>query len=145
MLQKMTGFSTTVLIFGPLDCQCHTALANPSWSKNKPCSAPRWCYNVCQHIPYQAGAAAKHITKEGVPRSTRRDLGQGVLLEPSCKEVQGISFTHSDRGIYPGDVIVPIVNYLRVSLGLLTYHQPVTAWGSSIWCQGDGHADHPAS
>ena len=65
--------------------------------------------------------------KEGCRRSTRRDLGQGVLLEPSSKEVQGISFTHSDRGIYPGDVIVPIVNCLRVSLGLLAYHQPVTA------------------
>ena len=65
--------------------------------------------------------------KKGCRRSTRRDLGQGVLLEPSSKEVQGISFTHSDRGIFPGDVIVPIVNCLRVSLGLLAYHQPVTA------------------
>ena len=69
----------------------------------------------------------KTSPKKGSRRSTRRDLGQRVLLEPSCKEVQGISFIHSDRGIYPGDVIVPIVNYLRVSLGLLTYHQPVTA------------------
>ena len=65
--------------------------------------------------------------KKGCRRSTRRDLGQGVLLEPSSKEVQGISFTHSDRGIFPGDVIVPIVNCLRVSLGLLAHHQPVTA------------------
>ena len=50
-----------------------------------------------------------------------------ITVEPSSKEVQGISFTHSDRGIYPGDVIVPIVNCLRVSLGLLAHHQPVTA------------------
>ena len=130
----------------PHDCQCHAALANPSWSNNKPYSTPRRCCNVCQHSPHQTGAAAKEITKRrGAYRSTRRDLGQGVLLEPPCKEVQGISLIHSDRGIYLGDVIASIVNHPRTSLGLMTHHQPVTACGSSLWHQGDGHADHPAS
>ena len=96
-------------------------------------------------VPTKLEQLLNRSAKKGCRRSTRRDLGPRVLLEPSSKKVQGNSFTHSDRGRYFGDVTIPTVNHLRVSLGLPEHHQPGTACGSSIGCQEDGYADHLAS
>ena len=60
--------------------------------------------------------------KEGSPDFTRWDLGEGVLPTPPQRKVQ-----LSDRGTFLEDVTDPIVSYVRISLGLLTLHQPVTA------------------
>ena len=96
-------------------------------------------------VPIKLEQLLKRSAKKGSRRSTTRDLGPESLAWTFTTEGTRNSFTHSDRGIYFGDVIIPTVNHLRVSLSLPEHHQPGTAWGSSKGWQEDGYADHSAS
>ena len=64
----------------------------------------------------------KTSPKEGEPQVHKTGPGARSLAYTSLEEG-----STSDRGIFLGDVTDPIVNCLRISLGLLALHQPVTA------------------
>ena len=94
------------------------------------CFLPNWSSCKCHHQKKLRRGAQIH------------KIGSGTRSLAYTSSEEGSA---SDIGIFLGDVTNPKVNHLRISLGLLALHQPVTACGSSRWCKEDGHADPPAS
>ena len=69
--------------------------------------------------------------KKGSPGPQDGTWGKQSCLNQSLAYTSSEEGSASDIGIFLGDVTNPKVNHLRISLGLLALHQPVTACGSS--------------